>query len=73
MRLSASMIYLIVKTKYRVMKNKFFLGLGLAVVLSGCSTTKNLHSVAVPDGSATAVEMVAKKGTMSEDEIKIFF
>ncbi len=52
------------------MKNKFLLGLGLAVVLSGCSSTKSLHSVVVPEGSATAVEMVAKKGTMSEEEIR---
>ncbi len=44
-------------------------GLGLAVVLSGCSSTKNLHDVAVPEGSSTAVNMVAKKGSMSEDEI----
>jgi len=53
-----------------MMNNKLILGLGLAVVLSGCSTTKNLHSVVVPDGSDTAVEMAAKKGTMSEEEIK---
>ena len=52
------------------MNNKLFLGLGLAVVLSGCSTTKNLHGVAVPEGSTTAVEMVAKKGTMSEEELR---
>ncbi len=52
------------------MKNKFLLGLGLAVVLSGCSSTKNLHSVVVPEGSNTAVIMVAKKGIMSEDEIR---
>ncbi len=52
------------------MKNKFLLGLGLAVVLSGCSSTKSLHGVVVPEGSNTAINMVAKKGTMSEDEIR---
>ena len=52
------------------MNNKLLLGLGLAVVLSACSSTKNLHSVVVPEGSDTAVKMVAKKGIMSEDEIR---
>ncbi|MGI9532947.1 S8 family peptidase [Lutimonas sp.] len=52
------------------MKNKLMFGLGLAVVLSGCSSTKSLHDVAVPEGSTTAVNMVAKKGTMSEDEVR---
>ena len=53
-----------------MMNNRLFLGLGLAIVLSGCSSTKNLHSVAVPEGSAVAVSIPAKKGTMSDDEIK---
>ena len=53
-----------------MMNNKLILGLGLAVVLSGCSTTKNLNSLVVPEGSDTAVEMTAKKGAMSEEEIK---
>jgi len=52
------------------MNKRLLLGLGLAIVLSGCSSTKNLHSVVVPEGSDTAVNMVAKKGTMSEDEIR---
>ena len=52
------------------MNNKLLLGLGLAVVLSACSSTKNLHSVVVPEGSDTAVKMVAKKGIMSEEEIR---
>ncbi len=52
------------------MNKKFLLGLGLAVVLSGCSSTKNLHSVIVPEGSATAVTTPAKKGTMTEEEIQ---
>ncbi len=52
------------------MKNKLILGLGLAVVLSGCGSTKNLHSEVVPEGSTKAVNMVAKKGTMNEEEIR---
>ncbi len=53
------------------MKNRIFLlGLGLAVVLSSCSSTKNYHSVAVPEGSSVAVTIPAKKGTMSEEEIQ---
>ena len=53
-----------------MMNNKLFLCLGLAVVLSGCSSTKNLHSVVVPEGSSTAVNMPAKKGTMTKEEIR---
>lgn len=46
------------------------LGLGLAIVLSACSSTKNLHSIAVPEGSATAVNIPAKKGNMTVEEIR---
>ena len=53
-----------------MMNNRLFLGLGLAIVLSGCSSTKNLHSVVVPEGSNVAVTIPAKKGAMSDDEIK---
>ena len=52
------------------MNKRLILGLGLAIVLSGCSSTKNLHSVVVPEGSTIAVDMVAKKGSMSEEEIR---
>ena len=53
------------------MRNKkFLLGLGLAIILSGCSTTKSLHSVAVPEGSSEAVIIPAKKGSMTEAEIQ---
>lgn len=52
------------------MNKRLLLGLGLAVVLSGCSSTKNLHSLEVPKGSAEAVNMVAKQGEMSEEEIR---
>ena len=53
-----------------MMNKTFLLGLGLAIVLSGCSSTKNLHSVAVPEGSSTAVNIPAKKATMTEEEIQ---
>ncbi|UCE95049.1 MAG: S8 family peptidase [Flavobacteriaceae bacterium] len=52
------------------MNNRLLLGLGLAIVLSGCSSTKNLHSVAVPEGSDVAVSIPAKKGEMSEEDIR---
>ncbi len=52
------------------MSRKLILGLGLALVLSACSSTKNLHSIAVPEGSATAVNMPAKKGNMTVEEIR---
>lgn len=52
------------------MNRKLILGLALAVVLSGCSSTKSLHGIAVPEGSATAVNIPAKKGAMTEDEIR---
>lgn len=52
------------------MNYKLLLGLGVAIVLSGCSSTKNLHSVVVPEGSSTAVNMPAKKGTMTKEEIR---
>ena len=53
------------------MKNRIFLlGLGLAVVLASCSSPKNYHSIAVPEGSSVAVTIPAKKGTMSEEEIQ---
>mgnify|MGYP000706177421 CR=1 FL=1 len=53
-----------------MMHKKFLLGLGLAIILSGCSTTKSLHSVAVPEGSANAVVIPAKKGSMDAEEIQ---
>ena len=46
------------------------MGLGLAIALSSCSSTKSLQSMAVPEGSSTAVTMPAKKGSMSEEEIQ---
>lgn len=52
------------------MKRKLLLGLGLSIILASCSTTKNIHSVAVPEGSTTAVTIPAKKGTMTKEEIQ---
>jgi len=53
-----------------MMNKKLLLGLGFAIILSSCSTTKNIHSVAVPQGSTAAVTIPAKKGTMSTEEIQ---
>ena len=53
-----------------MINKKLILGLGLAIILASCSTTKNIHSIAVPEGSATAVTVLAKKGTMTEEEIQ---
>ncbi|NOQ91695.1 MAG: S8 family serine peptidase [Flavobacteriaceae bacterium] len=53
-----------------MMKRKLLLGLGLSIILASCSTTKNIHSVAVPEGSTTAVTIPAKKGTMTKEEIQ---
>ena len=49
---------------------KLILGLSLAIALSSCSTTKNMHNIAVPQGSATAINIPAKKGEMSKEEIQ---
>jgi len=53
-----------------MMIKKLVLGLGLALAIASCSSTKSIHSIAVPEGSATAVNIPAKKGTMTEDEIR---
>ncbi len=53
-----------------MMIKKLVLGLGIALVIASCSSTKSVHSIAVPEGSATAVNIPAKKGTMTEDEIR---
>lgn len=52
------------------MIKKLILGLGLVVVLASCSTTKSIHSMAVPQGSDAAVTISAKKGTMTKEEIR---
>ena len=53
-----------------MMKKRLLLGLALAIVLSACSSTQDIHSVKVPEGSSTAVNIPAKKGVMTEEEIQ---
>ena len=53
-----------------MMIRKLGLVLGLAIVITSCSSTKSIHGIAVPEGSATAVNIPAKKGTMTEEEIR---
>ncbi len=52
------------------MIKKLILGLGLAIVLASCSSTKSIHSMAVPQGSDVAITIPAKKGTMTKEEIR---
>ncbi len=52
------------------MNKKLILGLSVAVALSACSTTKSIHSKAIPEGDATAVTIPAKVGKMSEEEVR---
>ena len=53
-----------------MINKKLILSIGLGIILASCSTTKNIHDVAVPVGSTTAVTIPAKKGTMTEEEIQ---
>lgn len=53
-----------------MMNKRWFTGLALALVLSACSSTQSIHSVKVPDGSSTAVTIPAKKGVMTEEQIR---
>ena len=52
-----------------ILKRLIF-GLALALVLSACSSTQGIHDVKVPEGSSSAMVIPAKKGVMSEDEIR---
>lgn len=52
------------------MIKKLILGLGLAIILASCSTTKSIHSMAVPQGSDVAITIPAKKGAMTKEEIR---
>jgi subtilisin family serine protease len=54
----------------KMINRKLILGLGFAVILASCSSTKNIHNVAVPEGSDIAVTIPAKKGKMTETEIQ---
>lgn len=49
--------------------NRFLLILATAAILGSCSSTKNIHKKAVPEGSAAAVTIPAKKGALSEAEL----
>ncbi len=55
---------------------RLLLGVGLIISIASCSGSKNTtktnayHSIAVPAGSITAVNVPAKKGEMSETEIQ---
>ena len=49
--------------------NRFLLILAATAILSSCSSTKNIHKKAVPEGSAAAVTVPAKKGALSEAEL----
>jgi cell wall-associated protease len=53
------------------MNNKLFLGIGVALILASCSTN-SLHKVAVPINNSTAINIPAKKGIMTEEEIRMW-
>ncbi|MGB5320944.1 MAG: peptidase S8, partial [Lutimonas sp.] len=53
-----------------MMKKNLFLGLAIALVLSACSTTQGVHDVKVPEGSSASVNIPAKKGAMTEEQIR---
>ena len=59
-----------IKIEIKMMKKRLFLGLALALVLTACSSTQDFHSVKVPEGSSTAVNIAAKKGAMTEAQIR---
>ncbi len=48
---------------------RFLLILASIAILSSCSSTKNIHKKAVPEGSAAAVNVPAKKGTLTDAEL----
>ena len=49
--------------------NRFLLILASTAVLASCSSTKNIHKKAVPEGSAAAVNVPAKQASLSEEEL----
>ena len=49
-----------------MIQKRLFLGMAAAIIVSACSTTQGIHSVKVPEGSSTAVNIPAKKGVMNE-------
>lgn len=52
------------------MNSKIVLGLGLSVILTACSATKGVHKKPVAYQKAMEVNIPAKKGIMSEEEIQ---
>lgn len=49
--------------------NKYIFILAAAAFISSCSSTQNIHKKTVPEGSTAAVNVPAKKGTLSQDEL----
>ena len=49
--------------------NKYIIILAAAAFISSCSSTQNIHKKTVPEGSTAAVNVPAKKGTLSQDEL----
>lgn len=52
------------------MMKKIILSLSLAIVLVSCGITKSVSDAVVPQGNSTAVNVPAKFGTMSEEDIR---
>lgn len=52
------------------MNNKIILGLGLSVLLSACSSTKSVHKIPVSYLNSTEIDIPAKQGEMSEEDIQ---
>lgn len=59
-----------IKRSIEMINKRLFLGLAVALVLSACSSTQGIHSVKVPEGSSTAVNIPAKQIAMTEEEIR---
>jgi cell wall-associated protease len=53
-----------------MMMKKLVLGLSIVAIISSCSSTKNIHNIAVPEGNSTAVTIPAKTGKMTELELQ---
>lgn len=54
------------------MDNKLIFGLGLALAITSCSTSNSFHKVTVPNGDVMTVNVPAKKGAMTEEEIRLW-
>ncbi len=49
---------------------KLILSLSMAAILVSCGTTKSVSDIAVPEGNSVAVNVPAKFGTMTEEDIR---